>query len=394
MKDYDIVIVGAGHAGAQAALHLRELGFGGSIALVGGEPHLPYQRPPLSKDYLTGALPFDRLLLRQPAFWQEHAVDLLLGHEVSIVNPLSKTVICGDDLIGYGRMVWAAGGAPRALRCPGAQGLPVLTLRSRADADRLIATARQSSRFLVVGGGYIGLEVAAALIGQGKSVTLLEASERVLSRVAGAYLSRFYEAEHRRRGVDLRTGVQILHLERSEDGIYCATLTDGTRVHADAVIAGIGIEPNVQPLADAGARCSNGVEVDSHCRTSLWDVYAIGDCALHANRHAAGARVRLESIQNATDQARVVARHIHGDPIVYDAVPWVWSLQYDMRLQTVGLAIGYDEAQPTPGPAEGSFSVLYSKGGRLIAADCVNAPAEFARIRRMLSTAAGAAPVG
>lgn len=389
MKDYDIVIVGAGHAGAHAALNLRELGFDGTIALLGDEPDGPYQRPPLSKEYLTGELQSERLLLRPLAFWREQGVDLLLGRHVCIVNPLSKTVSCGEDLIGYDRLVWAAGGTPRALRCPGAEGLPILTLRNRADADRLIATTKASSRFLVVGGGYIGLEVAAALIGQGKSVTLLEATERVLSRVAGEYLSRFYEAEHRRRGVDLRTGVEILNLRRGNDGIYGATLSDGSCVHADAVIAGIGIVPNVQPLSDAGAMCSNGVEVDSHCRTSLWDVYAIGDCALHANRHAAGARVRLESIQNATDQALVVARHIHGDPVRYDAVPWFWSRQYDVRLQTVGLAIGYDHAETRHGPTASSFSVLYSKGGQLIAADCVNAPAEFARIRRRLSAGIG-----
>lgn len=389
---YDVLIVGGGHAGAQAAIALRQEQFAGSIAILSDEADPPYERPPLSKDYLAGDKTFDRLLIRPLAFWAERNVALLLGQHADGVDPAAKTITTADGrTIGYGSLIWAAGGTPRRLACDGHHLAGLHAVRNRADVDRLLAELPAAQRIVVIGGGYIGLEAAAVLTKFGKSVTLIEAQDRVLARVAGEPLSRFYEAEHRAHGVDLRlqTGVRCIEGDRAVEGVR---LDDDTLLPADLVIVGIGIVPSIAALADAGAETGNGVLVDAHCRTSLPDVYAIGDCAAHANRFANGATIRLESVQNANDQATTAARAIVGREAPYDALPWFWSNQYDLKLQTVGLSTGYDMTVVRGDPAERSFSVVYLRDGRVIALDTVNRMKDFVQGRALVASGARIAP--
>ena len=390
MQRYDVVIVGAGHAGAQAAIALRQAKFAGSIAVIGDEPELPYERPPLSKDYLSGEKTFERLLIRPPAFWTERDVTMLLGQRVTAVDAAAHTVSVGETQIEYGHLIWAAGGSPRRLSCQGHDLTGVHGVRTRADVDRLIGELASTERVVVIGGGYIGLEAAAVLTKLGKHVTVLEAQDRVLARVAGEQLSRFYEAEHRAHGVDVHLGVSVSHLEGTGDQVSGVRLSDGHLVPADMVIVGIGIIPEVAALLAAGAKGGNGVSVDRHCRTSLPDVFAVGDLALHASDFADGAPIRLESVQNANDMATCVAKAIAGDSQPYHAVPWFWSNQYDLKLQTIGLSIGYDATVLRGDPATRSFSLIYLRGGKVIALDCVNATRDYVQGRMLVL--AGSAP--
>lgn len=377
-RRFDVAIVGAGHGGAAAAAALRQRGFAGSIGLIGDEPELPYERPPLSKEYLSGARPFERMLIRPPTFWADRDIALLPSTRIVAVDADAHCLRTADgQAINYGALVWAAGGGPRRLVCTGRDLRGVHAVRTRADVDRLAAELPATRQVCVVGAGYIGLEAAAVLTIIGKTVTVLEAQDRVLARVAGEPLSRFFAAEHRARGVDLRLGIEVACIEE-RDGAACGVrLASGETIACDMVIVGIGIVPAVEPLLAAGADGGNGVRVDSYCRTTLADVYAIGDCALHANGYAGGAAIRLESVQNASDQAAVVAKHLTGTPEPYAAVPWFWSHQYDLKLQTVGLSIGHDEAIVRGSPDSRSFSVVYRRDGRVIALDCVNATRDY-----------------
>ena len=394
MHNYDGLIVGSGHGGAQAAIMLRQLGFAGSVAIVGEEPELPYERPPLSKDYLAGEKGFERILIRPERFWTERNVALLQGQRVLTVDPeLHEVATDAGERIGYGKLIWAAGGRPRPLPCPGADCGDVHFVRNRADVDAIMAKLAGVERVAVIGGGYIGLEAAAVLTKLGKRVSLFEALPRVLARVAGEVLSRFYEGEHRAHGVDLRLDAQVEAFEAEGGKLKGVRLAGGETVAADLAIVGIGILPEVEPLIAAGAEGSNGVDVDAQCRTSLPDVFAIGDCAAHANCFAGGARVRLESVQNANDQAAVAVRTIIGEDVAYEATPWFWSNQYDLRLQTVGLSIGHDEVVLRGKPEERSFSVLYLKDGRVIALDCVNATKDYVQGRKLVEAGAEIDPL-
>jgi len=358
---YDVLIVGAGHGGAQAAIALRQLGFEGTVAIAGAEPDPPYERPPLSKDYLAGEKEYQRLLIRPPAFWTERGVALLPGRTVTAVDAGARLVACADGSeLAYGKLIWAAGGIAR--RLPGGGHV----IRSRADVDRLLAELPGARRVAITGGGYIGLEAAAVLNMLGKDVVLLEALDRVLARVAGEPLSRFFEAEHRARGVEIRLNAA------------------GEAVAADLAIVAIGIDPAAGPLLAAGAAGGNGVDVDEHCRTSLAGIYAVGDCAAHVNRFAGGTRIRLESVQNAHDQATAAAKDIVGRPEPYDAIPWFWSNQYDLRLQTVGLLHGHDDLVVRGDPARRSFSIVYLREGRVVALDCVNAVKDYVQGRKLI----------
>ena len=389
---YDVVIVGAGQGGAYAAIQLRQLGFEGTIALIGREAEPPYERPPLSKEYMLGDKEWERLLIRPADFWAGKGIELLLSSEVTTVSPDERSVTLHDGrTIGYGELIWATGGDPRRLTCPGADLPGVYGVRTRADADAILADLAAVEHVVIVGGGYIGLEAAAVLRKLGKEVTLLEMLPRVLARVAGEQLSAFYEAEHRAHGVDLRTGTGLESIE-GDDRVSGVVLADGSRIACQLVIAGIGIVPAVEPLLAAGAKGGNGVEVDENCRTSLPHIYAIGDCAAHANRFADGALIRLESVQNANDQAGCAARAIVGQPQPYVATPWFWSNQYDLKLQTVGLSTGHDATVLRGDQATRSFSVIYLKQGRMIAIDAVNAIKDYVQARKLVEEGAVIAP--
>lgn len=383
---YDVLIVGAGHGGAQAAIALRQRKFAGSIAIIGEEPEIPYERPPLSKDYLAQEKPFERLLLRPEAFWAEREVTMLTGRRVASVDPEAHRVTTDDGAtIGYGQMIWSAGGHARRLSCSGHDLAGVHSVRTRADVDRMIAELDSTTRVAVVGGGYIGLEAAAVLAKLGKKVTIVEALDRVLARVAGPVLSHFYEAEHRAHGVDIRLGAMVESIEDEDGRASGVRLVGGEFIPAEMVIVGIGIMPSVEPLRAAGAQGGNGVAVGEHGRTSLPDIFAIGDCALHANLYAEGMPIRLESVQNANDMAMIVAKTITGEPEPYHAVPWFWSNQYDLRLQTVGLSTGHDKEVLRGDPATRSFSIIYLKQGHVVALDCVNAMKDYVQGRALVT---------
>ena len=386
----DIVIVGSGHGGAQAGIALRQHGFEGSILLVGRDREPPYERPPLSKEYLAGDKPFERILIRPPAFWAERGIELMPGTNVTRIDPEARTLdVSGGETITYGTLIWAAGGDARRLSCPGGALSGVHAVRHKSDVDTLRSElAGGARRVLVVGGGYIGLEAAAVLRQLDCQVTLVEMQDRLLSRVAGDDLSRFYLDEHRRQGVDIRLDIGVTALEGEVGGggdrVEAAVLSDGSRIACDIVVAGIGIVPSVGPLIAAGAAGANGVDVDEFCRTSIDDIYALGDCAAHASAFADGAIIRLESVQNAHDMATVVAKAICGDPGSYQALPWFWSNQYDLRLQTAGLSHGYDATILRGDPATRSFSVVYLRDRRVIAVDAVNLTRDYAQGRRLV----------
>lgn len=385
MSKADVVIVGAGHGGAQCAIALRQNGFTGRVVMVGREPEPPYERPPLSKEYFAREKTFDRLYIRPPQFWDEKEVELILNTEVTAIDPKAKQVtLSNGDTLDYGALVWAAGGDPRRLPVPGGDLAGVHAVRTRADCDQLMGEIDGGVKNIaVIGGGYIGLEAAAVLTKLGCRVTLLEALPRVLARVAGPELSAFYEAEHRAHGVDLRTQVKIDALE-GEGRVTGVRLGDGSVIAADAVIVGIGIVPAVGPLIAAGAAGGNGVDIDEYCRTSLPDVFAIGDCAAFAADYAEGTVMRVESVQNANDQATCVAKQLCGEAQPYHAFPWFWSNQYDLRLQTAGLSVGYDQTVVRGDPATRSFSVVYLKHGRVIALDCVNMVKDYVQGRKLV----------
>jgi 3-phenylpropionate/trans-cinnamate dioxygenase ferredoxin reductase component len=385
MERADIVIVGAGHGGAQCAIALRQNGFAGTIMVVGREPEYPYERPPLSKDYFAREKAFERLLIRPAAFWAEKDVNFLLGTEVTAVDPAGKQLTLSDGRsLGYGKLICATGGDPRRLSCAGADLAGVHAVRTRADCDALMAEIDAGKReIVVIGGGYIGLEAAAVLSKMGLKVTLLEALPRVLARVAGEELSAFYQQVHRDHGVDLRLDARVDCLEGT-DGQVAVRLADGGAIPAQAVIVGIGIIPAVEPLIRAGATGANGVDVDAGCRTSLPDIYAIGDCAAFACDFAGGQLMRVESVQNANDMATCVAKAICGDECPYRAFPWFWSNQYHLKLQTAGINAGFDQTVMRGTPADGAFSIVYLRDGKVIALDCVNSVKDYVQGRKLV----------
>jgi 3-phenylpropionate/trans-cinnamate dioxygenase ferredoxin reductase subunit len=392
MEKADVVIVGAGHGGAQCAIALRQNGFTGTITVIGREPEHPYERPPLSKEYFAREKTFDRLYIRPPTFWAEKDITFKLNTEVTAVDPAAKALtLSNGTTFGYDKLVWATGGDPRRLSCSGADLAGIHAVRTREDCDTLMAEVDAgTTNIAVIGGGYIGLEAAAVLSKLGLKVTLLEALPRVLARVAGEELSEFYQAEHRAHGVDLRTGVAVDCLVGDGHRVTGVKLADGEIVPADAVIVGIGIVPAVGPLILAGASGANGVDVDEFCRTTLPDVWAIGDCAAFACDYAGGNVMRVESVQNANDMATCVAKAICGDEKPYKAFPWFWSNQYDLRLQTAGINAGFDKAVVRGDVAARTFSVVYLKQGRVVALDCVNAVKDYVQGRKLVE--AGATP--
>ncbi len=391
MTNADVVIVGTGHGGAQAAIALRQQGHEGSILMVGRDSEPPYERPPLSKEYLAGEKPFERILIRPPQFWDDKNIALRLGEAVAEVDwHAHEIVLSRGERIGYRKLIWAGGGDPRRLSCPGATLKGVHAVRDRRDVDAIMSALDNGAKTaVVIGGGYIGLEAAAVLRKLDCEVTLIENLSRVLARVAGPELSRFYEEEHRSHGVDLRLDTSVEAI-LGEDGHVSGVRTEGGEtINCDLVIVGIGIVPAVAPLIAAGAAGSNGVDVDVYCRTTLNDIFAIGDCAAHVSEFADQAVIRLESVQNANDMANTVARAIMGDKQPYRALPWFWSNQYDLKLQTAGLSLGYDQTVLRGDPAGRKFSVVYLRDGRPIAFDCVNSVKDYVQGRKLLESGAG-----
>lgn len=390
----DVLIVGAGHAGAQTAIALRQGGFEGSIMLVGEEADPPYERPPLSKEYLAGEKAAERLLLRPLDFWAKRDVELRLSTRITKIDAHAHHAATEDgETLGYGQLVWAGGGYPRPLPIEGAGLDGVFMLRTRRDSDAIRERLGQASSIAVIGGGYVGLEAAAVLVSPGKRVTILEAQPRVLARVAGEPISRFFEDLHRSRGAEVRTRVGISAILGEGGRANAVLLGSGETIQADMVLVGIGLLANQAVLAEAGADCANGVVVDSFCRTSLPDIFAIGDCASHPSLFAAeDEKVRIESVQNASDQAKTAASVILGRAEPYTAVPWFWSNQYEAKLQTAGLNAGHDSTLLRGDPAEGKFSLIYLRSGRMIAIDCVNSVADFVAGKLLVAQRAGPDP--
>lgn len=373
-----MIIVGTGHAGGQAAVALRQQGFTGSILMIGEELHLPYERPPLSKEYFSGEKTFERILLRPEQFWKDKNIDLKLGQRVIQIDAQSHRILTQQNHeYHYGKLIWATGGKPRRLSCEGADLDGIHYIRNREDVDRINQELDRVQKCVVIGGGYIGLEAASALRKINRDVTLVEAQSRVLARVAGPIISDFYQQYHQQKGIEFYLGQGVDHLEGDQGRVHTVILANGTRIATDMVIVGIGLNPEINALIEAGAISSNGIETDRRCRTSLPDIFAIGDCANHENIFADGQRIRLESVQNANDQAMIVAKEILDKGEDYAAIPWFWSNQYDLKLQTIGLSIGYDQEVLRSEPDSGSFTVIYLRQGTIIALDCVNRPADF-----------------
>jgi len=388
VQSADIVIVGTGHGGAQAAIALRQQGHEGRIVMIGRDTVPPYERPPLSKEYLAGDKPFERIMIRPEKFWAGKGIDLHLGAAVTAIDAAAHTLKLSDGTtFAFRKLIWAGGGDPRRLSCPGAGLRGVFYVRDKNDADAMMAALDAGARrSVVVGGGYVGLEAAAVLRKLGCEVTVIEMQDRVLARVAGEPLSRFYEDEHRRQGVDIRLSSGLKEILGSDGAVTGVALDTGEDIACDMVIVGIGIVPAVAPLIAAGAAGSNGVDVDFCCRTTLDDIYAIGDCAAHVNAYADSAVIRLESVQNANDMANTAAKAIMGDKQPYEALPWFWSNQFDLKLQTAGLNLGYDQTLVRGDPDTRKFTVVYMKEGRPIAFDCVGTMKDYVQGRKLLES--------
>ena len=381
-----IVVVGGGHAGGQAAASLRQAGYNGRVVLFAEEPHLPYQRPPLSKDYLAGAVGLERVRLRTAAFYHSNNIELRTGERVVGLDVDAKTVMGeAGDTLRYHKLLLATGARARRLDVPGADLPGVHHLRTIADADALRADCSAGSRLVVVGGGYIGLEVAAVAATQGVEVTVLEVEERILKRVASPALSAFYQALHTRKGVRIRTRAQATAF-LGEQRLRAVACADGARLPADIALVGVGAAPEIELAEAAGLACDDGVLVDEYARASAPDVYAAGDCANHPNA-LLGRRLRLESVPNAMEQARVAAANLHaadGAARAYRTMPWFWSDQYDHKLQMVGFAAEGDRSVTRGDPAAGRFATFHLRGDELVGADAVNSPREFMAARQLV----------
>ena len=382
-----IVIAGAGQAAVQAVDTLRRKGYSGRLTLVGEEAWLPYQRPPLSKKYLAGALERERLFLRPEKFFTEHRVETRLGRIVTEIERRAQRIRLDDGAsLAYDALLLATGSRPRRLAVPGAELDGVHYLRGIADADRIRAGCARGGRMVIIGGGYIGLEVAATTRELGMDVTVLEMTERVLNRVTSPLLSSFYEAEHARHGVRVLCGTRVRALDGDgATGRVRAVLSEDGAAHpADMVIVAVGVTPVDELAAAAGLACENGIVVDEQCRTTDPLIYAAGDCANHPSLRY-GRRLRLESVDNAFEQGTSVALNLTGAAIHHDKLPWFWSDQYDLKLIIVGVSTGYDQAIVRGEPGSRSFSVGYLRGGELIALDSVNQPRDQMAARKLIA---------
>jgi 3-phenylpropionate/trans-cinnamate dioxygenase ferredoxin reductase subunit len=382
--------VGGGHAAAAFVNSARRAGYEGPLVLISDEPVLPYHRPPLSKKYLAEGLPVEQILIRAAAWYEEQRVVLRLGTRVTGIDRAARRVALADGgQVDYSQLVLLTGARPRRLPADVGGDLPgVLVMRSLADADAMAPHLVAGQRLLVVGGGYIGLEAAAVAATKGLRVTLLEATPRILQRVAAPATADYFRAVHRSRGVDIREGVALRRLLAEQGRVCGAELGDGRRIDADLVLVGIGVQANVELAERAGLAIDNGIAVDEFCRSSDPAILAAGDCCSFPFR---GRRIRLESVQNANDQAAAAAHTVAGKPMPYAALPWFWSDQYDTKLQIAGLNQGYDEAIARPGKTERSLSVWYYQGDSLLAVDAINDAAAYVTAKKLLERGAGVA---
>jgi 3-phenylpropionate/trans-cinnamate dioxygenase ferredoxin reductase subunit len=380
-----VVIVGAGQGGFQVAFSLRSEGYDGRITLIGDEPHLPYQRPPLSKDFMAGKQAIEKTLLRPAAYYLDQRIDLITNEAVREIDRAGRSaILASGSRVPYDSLVLAVGARNRTLSLKGAQRDGVCYLRTIAEAVDIKDRLASASDIVVIGGGFIGLELAAVASSPGKSVTVLEVQPRLMPRAVAPILSDFYREVHMGQGVAIALGAGASEIRGRE-----VVLGNGTILPADVVLVGVGVVANTDLAERAGLLVANGIVVDEYLRTGDENIYAIGDCAYYPNRFA-GGHTRLESVQNAVDQARCVAAAIVGRPARYHAVPWFWTDQFDIKLQTAGLSTGADRIVTRGDPASRKFSVFYFKDNRLIAVDSINRPGEHIVARKLL--AAGISP--
>ena len=369
------VTIGAGQAAVAFAAKLRELDADAEILMIGGEESLPYQRPPLSKKYMTGEMEAERLLLRPAEWYADNRIECRTSTQVTRIDPATKKVHAGGEAISFDKLLIATGAAPRALPAAiGGELDNVFTLRSLADADRIASLMQEGAKALVIGGGYIGLEAAAVFATRGLKVRVIEMADRILKRVASAETAGFVRSVHEAHGVDVLENTAIERLEGNGGAVSRAVLGDGSSIDADLVVVGIGVTPNDILAREAGLVCGNGIEVDEFTRTSHPDIHAAGDVACFEFH---GGRTRLESVQNAIDQAEHAAKVIAGSSESYVPVPWFWSDQYDMKLQIAGLNAGFDNTVVRPGSHEGGQSVWYFAGETFLAVDAINDPRAY-----------------
>jgi 3-phenylpropionate/trans-cinnamate dioxygenase ferredoxin reductase component len=377
-----MVIVGAGHAAGQAAASLRQEKYEGEIVIIGDEPHIPYQRPPLSKQYLSGEHGVDRVYLRPAKFYHDKNVTLKTGTRIESIDTQAKTVTTdAGETIAYEKLLIATGGRPRRLTIPGSDLAGIHYLRGIDDVDAIRSEMAPGKRLVIVGGGYIGLEVAAVAVEAGLDVHVLEAEQRILQRVTTEHMSAYYHQLHESRGVHIHTGAAVTAFAGS--GRIEAVMCGETAYPADLVIVGIGIIPNSEVALAAGIVCDNGIVVDDHCRTSVPDVYAAGDCTNHPNP-LLQRRLRLESVPNAMEQARVASANMCGGDKTYASIPWFWSDQYELKLQMVGFSADGDTQVIRGSMERNEFAVFYLKNGAVVAVDAVNSPKEFMICKQLI----------
>ena len=378
------VIVGASHAAAMLAPSLRQQGWQGQIIVVGAEASIPYHRPPLSKDYLAGAKSLEEILIRPAKVYEKSEVEFILETSVEAIDRDNKTVrLSNNETLSYDKLALTVGSKVRKVNLPGVDLDGVFYLRDLKDVERLSAHISSGANAVIVGGGYIGLETAAVLNGKGMNVTVLEMMERVLQRVTAPALSEFYTRIHEEEGVNIRCGIGVTGF-KGNGRVSKVLCSDGSEFSADLVIIGVGILPNTELAEAAGLRVENGIVVNAQAQTSDPDIFAAGDCTFHHNP-VYDRWVRLESVQNATDQSRVIAGVACGKEMSYNTVPWFWSEQYDLMLQIAGLSQGYDEIITRGDPGNGrSFAAFYLRAGRVIAVDAVNRPQEFMFTKKLI----------
>jgi len=382
------IIVGASHAAGELCISLRKEGWTGSITVIGDENYLPYNRPPLSKTFLAGEKSIDDLLIRHAEAYTKADIEMKLGCRVEKIDRRRKEILLNTgETLGYDKLVLTTGARPRTMDMPGAEPENVFYLRSIEDADHIRPFIQDGRRAVIIGGGYIGLETAAMLVSTGMHVTLLERDPRILNRVAAPEISQFFSRIHTEEGVELFTGVEISELKADEkaEKVKAVVCSDGRRFDADLLIIGIGVITNSELAQEAGLEINNGIVVNAFAETSDPDILAAGDCSYHFNKHYQ-RWLRLESIQNAVEQAKVAARTICGKPQEYDQIPWFWSDQYDLKLQIAGLSEGYDNLIIRGDLSAGrKMAVFYFKANNLIAVDAVNSPQEFMFGKRALA---------